>query len=115
MILGLIIYIATLVIDIVTDYNVWLHKRTVNHYRGALLRLIGLVPAMWLLRWWGLGLLFSYWMLMDSIFGTLIARTPLYVGTTSYLDRLQRRNPWVIVSKFAFGLAGLVLFITYGK
>lgn len=111
MIPGLLIYLLTLTVDIITDYRIWLHKKTVNHKRGALLRLIGLVPAMWLLWWEGVLLLPAYWMLFDAVYGTLIARTPLYVGTTAWLDRLQRRYPWLMVAKFALGTGGIVAFI----
>ncbi len=111
MIPGLIIYLLTLALDIITDYRLWAKHKSPNHTRGFLLRILPLGVALWLMGWWSLGLLFTYWMLMDSIFGLLIARTPLYVGTTARLDRLQRVNPWIMVLKFVLGIAGAVVYI----
>lgn len=114
MIPGLLIYMLTLAIDLITDYRIWLHKRTVNHIRGGLLRCIGLIPAMWLLKPWGLGLVFTYWMLFDVIYGVLIARNPFFLGSTSRLDRLQFAHRWLVAVKFTLGIAGVIIFV-YGN
>lgn len=114
MIPGLLIYALTLIADLATDYRIWLHKHTVNHIRGGLLRCIGLIPAMWLLWPWGLGLVFTYWVAMDAGIGLLIARNPLFLGTTSRLDRLQFAHRWLVWLKFILGIAGVIIFI-YGN
>ena len=113
MIYGLLLYCLTLTADIITDYRLWLHKKSPNHTRGFLLRIVPLGAALWLMGWWSVGLVFTYWLTMDCIFGLLIARTPFYVGTTARLDRLQRANPWVMVLKFALGIAGVVVYIAH--
>lgn len=111
MIPGLLIYLLTLAVDLITDYRIWAHKKIVNHIRGGLLRCIGLIPAVWLMGWYSIGLVFTYWLVFDLIFGTLIIRNPLFLGTTGYLDRLQHRYTWLVIVKFVLGVGGVVLII----
>jgi len=110
MIWGIIIFVITLAVDLATDYLLWLHKKPVNHFRGALLRLTGLIPSVllmpgnWILAAGMEG--FLYLILFNGLFGILIAKNFFYLGETSVFDRIMKAiSPWgFIVGFIGFGL-----------
>jgi hypothetical protein len=66
---AILIFLLTLAIDIWTDYKFWKRNIPVDHTRGAILRLIGLVPVLFLLGWYSIPLVgFAYWILFDGIY-----------------------------------------------
>lgn len=84
--LAIILFIATLAIDVITDYRRWLNSRSIDHNRGVWLRAIGLIPCIilltlsigWAFPWWLIsGLIsflvvgFNYWNIFDGIFNVL--------------------------------------------
>jgi hypothetical protein len=74
--IAILLFILTIGIDLYTDYKIWKKdepiKKPVNHLRGSLLRLIGLVPAIILLGWVSLFLIgFLYWFLFDGLFNRI--------------------------------------------
>lgn len=105
------IILITLVIDILTDLRLWMNKKTINHTRGALLRLIGFIPACWLTPA-ATGLFLAvYFVLFNGILAVLKGLPWLYIGTTSKLDRLLNRMPkWGYVALQAAVLAGGVIW-----
>lgn len=50
-------------------------------------------------------LAFWFWWLFDTAMGLIIARNPFYVGSTSRLDKIQRRYNLALVWLVKFGLA----------
>lgn len=107
MIPALAIWLAVLVIDLLTDYHQW---AKVNHIRGALLRCIGLaIPAVLYLP--TLYLLPLYHVLFNGILASMKGLGWFYVGTTARLDRLIRRFPILYLIIYALATVGVILFI----
>lgn len=112
MIYGLAIWLITLAIDLWTDLHLWYSHKPVKHIRGALLRMIGLAPACWLIGWYGAAMLcLCYWALFDSAWGKLTGSGWFYTGSTSWLDKLQARAPIVKIFKYIGAIASIILFI----
>lgn len=77
--IGLAIFALTLFLDVRSDFKLWLKGIGVKHFRGALIRLIGLIPAMFFIGWlpfhhsWILVAVcsfffFAYWTLFDGLY-----------------------------------------------
>jgi hypothetical protein len=67
--LAIVLFCLTLGIDLYTDIDRWKENMAVNHKRGALLRLIGLVPVCIILGWKFVPLVgFLYWFLFDGLY-----------------------------------------------
>lgn len=114
MIISLIIFVVVLIIDIVTDYRLWSKGKPVKHFSGAILRIVGLIPAVILGGWETIGpYFFGYWILQDSIMGLLIARNPFYLGDTAQLDIWQKKNNWNRAFKYIGFVAFLTIFLIY--
>lgn len=107
MILSLIIILATLLIDLATDLRQWTHIR---HKRGLWLRLPSFIAAT-IIYWPSAGLWLTYGAVFDSVIGLVKYNNWLALGTTSWLDRLQRRCMWLVVVKYGVGMTGLILYI----
>lgn len=105
-----VILTLLLAVDLVTDYRLYLQKKGPNHKRGALLRLIGFIPAVWVGGWWAAGLVFTYWFMFDDIW--MLLSRGYWVGKSAMLDKLQRRYPPLIAVKHILGITALVLFFT---
>lgn len=111
-------------IDVRTDFARW-DKGTVNHVRGAWLRLLGFVPTT-LLDWHSVLLWLPYWPLFDGVLGVWkreqwrqrngIAYCPFgwfYLGTTSRLDRMQHKYKWLVGVKYGLAGAALIIYLTF--
>lgn len=87
--MAIFVFIAVLLIDLFTDYQLWKHKKPINHTRGSLLRLIGLAPCVILLRLSSTPLIFFlYWTLFDGLFN-IIRKQPFWsTGTNDPDDAL---------------------------
>lgn len=105
--LSALIILLTLAIDVYTDTR---PNARVNHWRGLLLRLPSFAVAAWL-EPWSLLLALPYWGLFDVLFGWVKHGKPLYLGTRSRLDLLQRRYPWLVGVKFMVGVGALIIYI----
>lgn len=113
MIIAWLIWLATLVIDLFTDVRRYYQRRAVDHTRGAVLRLFGLVPACALGGWAFIPVaLFGYWILFNGLYNVFTGRRWFYVGGTANLDKLERRYPWIVWVKY---LAFLTSIIIYAK
>ena len=72
MIWGIFIAILTITVDLATDYRKWLKQKPVNHVWGAILRMAGLAPALYLMGWeYTLLVLSVYWFAFDGLYNTL--------------------------------------------
>lgn len=118
--IGWSIFAATLYIDHITDYALWLRNRnvvkpkgSVNHFRGSLWRVAGLTPAFICIGLHGLAaMIFIYWFVFDSWMGVKIAGKPEYMGTTPKIDSIRKRGLktfWYI--KMALAIASLSYYI----
>lgn len=144
MIYGVVISIITLWYDVITDYNQWLKDRnlyipngSINHKKGALIRMIGMLPA-WLLiswsnGWWKLKILwpvdrswqeivlviatyivvaamlfFWYITFFDGFLNQKMKEGFFRVGTTANTDKIQKNWPtWL---KALVKIGGIILF-----
>lgn len=72
--LAVIIFAATLLIDVYTDIKRWkkgvvTDDVKISHIRGALLRSFGLAPVIFILGWQSIPAVgFLYWFLFDGLF-----------------------------------------------
>lgn len=103
-IISILITITTLSIDIFTDLKLWKKEKPVNHFRGALLRLIGLFPACFFGQWFSGVLIVGYWIIFNSAISKLKGLSFWYVGNTSSMDKFINRFP-----KWVYPLAQVVL------
>ena len=111
MIYALIIFALTLAVDIWTDIRLWMHEKPVHHGRGALLRLIGIVPAA-VLFWPVVFLLPLYLVLFNGILSSLKGHGWFYIGEVAKTDRFIRAHPWVYFLIYGLAAAGIAFFIS---
>lgn len=119
MIYGIIIFLVTLIIDLATDYRLWLKYRnvnrpngSVNHTVGGALRLAMLALSIIFLGWWAIPMvLFVYWILFPGIFNLLIRQDWDYVGNTAYLDKLERKYPVITYIRYGGAILSIILYI----
>lgn len=110
-ILGIFLWLITLAMDLITDHRLRLQKRPVNHLRGALLRLIGLVPVTILLPFEWIGVVwFGYWVIFEGLNNLMNGQLWDYIGETAWSDKLIRRHPLLGCVKYA-GLAGSIVIL----
>lgn len=117
MIWSVVIFFAVLVIDLVTDFRRFKKGEKINHLRGLLLRIIGLVPSVYLLphdRILGAGLeAILYLALFNGVWGLMIKRNWFYLGSTSKMDIIQKKlGAWGFVIQY---IILIVLFYFYFK
>lgn len=110
--LGGLILALTLIIDLITDYRLWVKHKPVHHVRGAALRLIGIIPAVLLSRWVILWLLPLYGVLFNGFFGLLIARDWFFIGTTGKIDRFKNAHPWFILVEYFVAAGGIAFYLS---
>lgn len=107
MLISLLIFITTLGVDAYTDLKRW---GRVNHTRGAILRCLALaVAAVFDVKI--LLLLPGYACVFDCLLCLFRGLPVFYVGTTSAMDRLQRRYPVLVWVKFGLGIAGVIIYV----
>lgn len=105
--LAALIIAATLVADIYTDLRRW---GRINHIRGAWLRVPSAIIAA-IINPWSLVLWLAYWPLFDMWLAIGRRLPVLYVGETSWLDKLQQRGKWLIAVKWGLGVAAVILYL----
>jgi hypothetical protein len=107
-----LIFFATLAIDLYTDIRLFYRRRPVKHVRGAILRLLGLIPACLFGGWVFVPFaFFGYWSLFDTLWGLFTSRKWPFIGSTSKLDRLQRKYPALLWFKYLGFIASIVILI----
>lgn len=112
MIYALALFIITLIIDLYTDLRLFYKKKKVSHGRGAALRLIGLVPAIYLMGWPAILMVgFWYWFLFDSLYNAFRGYSIWFTGSDDKDDAksdnfLQRLKLW---QHIAIKLGGVVV------
>lgn len=119
---SIIIVIATLLGKLAYDRHKHFSREKINHtVEGAIVFVLLVTASLIAGRftdWLTIALalimyLFIFWALFDLGFGTLIAKDPLFLGTSAKLDRLQHKYPWVVWAKFIGVPVSIILFI-YG-
>lgn len=112
MIYGLSIFVLVLATDLFTDVRLYYRKRKVNHSRGAVLRIVGLVPAVYFLGWIAIPAMgFIYLILFNGLYNVLIGQKWGFIGTTAKLDKWQRRNKWFSWFKYAAAIGFTILYL----
>jgi hypothetical protein len=83
------LFLIVLYIDLTTDYQKWKNNISVNHLIGAIIRLLGLLPAILITPWtfWPL-MGFSYWFLFDGIYNKLRRFDWWFTGSNDKDDAL---------------------------
>lgn len=122
-IIALVIAVVVLIIDLVTDYNLWLKYRnvvkpkgSVKHKYGFWLRLVGLTPAFILSGWFMAPLIaFAYWHLFDGILNLLMGESWFRLGTTAGTDTAQAAHPAITWGKYIGLVLSIIFFIWFGK
>lgn len=115
-ILGIVIFLCTFIIDLYTDFNLWKENKPVNHKRGAILRLLGLIPANILIGLAAIPLLGSlYWFLFDGFYNVLRGFNWWFTGSNDVDDAktddfLQRLKPW---QHQAIKIGAIILSLTF--
>lgn len=116
MIWGAAIFVLVLVVDLYTDVRLFYKKRKVNHGRGAILRCIGLAPAVYLLGWWVIpAMFFWYLILFNGFYNILINQKWEYVGITAKMDKWQRKNKWFKWLKYIAAVGFTILYIIHAN
>jgi hypothetical protein len=114
MIYGLAIFFIVLAVDLFTDIRLYYKNKKVNHIRGAIFRVIGLAPAVWLMGWLSIPMLFfAYLILFNGTYNIFINRPWEFLGTTSELDRLQKKIPKFI--KYLLLIISIYLYVKFGS
>lgn len=112
MIYGLTIFTIVLTIDLFTDVRLYYQKKKVNHTRGAVLRCIGLAPAVYFLGWIAIpAMFFVYLILFNGLYSVLIGQKWGFIGTSAKLDRWQRRNKWFSWFKYLAAIGFTILYL----
>ena len=130
--IAIILFIGTLIIDLVTDYRLLLNNRSIDHDRGTWLRAIGLIPAIILLTiatkfifpYWiisiaisGGVICFNYWNLFDGFLNLLRSEKWFWTGSDDEDDAksdnfVQGLKRWEHVAiKIGLSLAFIVVYI----
>lgn len=104
-----IIILITLIVDAVTDLNRWDQGR-INHGRGAAIRLLVLIGCLFI-DWHSICLWIPYGIIFDICLNLGRKLRVLYVGETAWIDRLQRRYPFLIWLKYGAGVASIIIYI----
>src|ERR1044072_2823847 len=119
-----VLFIGTLLIDLHTDIKKWNNgnnpvgdKKNVSHVRGFLLRLIGLIPCIILLRWPSfIEVGFLYWYLFDGLYNKWRGFDWWFTGGVdtedAKSDKLLRKIPlkWVKVIKIGGCILGVIIY-----
>jgi hypothetical protein len=105
------IFLITISYDLYTD----LKAKKVKHIRGALLRIPSFVAIYFITGWHFLFVCgAAYWLLFDVGFALGRNHHPFWLGTTSWLDKLQAPLPYWLRGVIKIGLfAGAVFLFTY--
>lgn len=116
--LGILLFIVTLVYDLYTDLKLWKEDKPIDHIRGSILRAIGLIPAILLIGWPSfLFVLALYWLLFDGLFNLKRNFGWWFTGsddeddakTDDLLQKLKVNQQKAL--KFGLILIGLLLYI----
>lgn len=96
---GIILFFAVLILNLIVDYGEWIKNKPVNHGKEAWIRLVLLIPSIWILSppvlWVLLMEFFVYWTLFDGIYNKLRGFDWWFPGSVeksdAILDKLQRK------------------------
>jgi hypothetical protein len=111
---GWLIFALLMAAKLLIDYRQWLNKKRIDHdIEAAVLAALLIAPAIFLPPFWlSYPMLAAWaWVLIDMGMATLLTRNPFYIGTTSKLDRLQRKYPALRVFKYILPLILTALWL----
>lgn len=112
MITAVAIFIMTLIGKLLFDVHLYYSGRSNEHTLGPLIVLIALIACSWVSHWYYLpGWMSLFWACFDPLYAVLIGQKWHFVGSTSFLDRLQHRYPFIACVKYILGVTSLILFI----
>lgn len=112
MIWGIVIFALTLIVKLVFDLKQHNSGKPINHKLEAVFVAVALTGASFLAGWKSAPMFFfGFWVLFDGLFAVLIGQSFFYVGTTSALDKLQRKYPFLRVVKYVLFVGSVVTFI----
>lgn len=118
---AIILFALALAWDVITDYRKFLKRKPVNHTADAWLRVALLLPSAFCferatnLEWyWSVPLIavmffFTWLLLFDGIYSTLIGQGFFFAGTTGKIDRVLVK--WPVIRRAAFKIAGTAVSI----
>jgi hypothetical protein len=114
-IISIAIFLAVLVIDLWTDLHRYFAGKEINHARGLILRIIGLIPSVYFLPHdRAIGAVIEallYMTLFNGLWGVFIGHGWFYLGHTAWIDRQMRRFG-VMGYVFQYGIL-LALILIY--
>lgn len=115
MIAAFVIFSCTLIGKLIFDLHLYYSGEANKHTLGPMIVFIALVVCSWLggwitiPMWW-----FGYWAIFDTLYAVCIGQKFYYVGTSAWLDKMQRRYPVLVYIKYGGAILGIVLFIIKG-
>lgn len=126
---AILLFVAVLVWDVVTDYQKWLKQRVVQHSKDAWLRILLLLPSIVCFiiahpvnEWWVMAVVLSmtgfvFWFLFDGFYNILRGENWWFTGSNDADDAhtddfLQSIPHWAHIGIKLTGMAGsLLLYI----
>lgn len=107
-----------MLLDLATDYRLFLKRKPIDHTQGFILRLIGLTPSIIFLPGniiYG-ALMEGAWylILFNGLFGIAIGQNFFYIGNTSTLDKAMRKiGVWAYVIQYTVCILFTALFLIF--
>lgn len=112
MIYALVVFTLTMAIKLAIDLKRYQSGKPNRHILGPAIVFTALIACSWLSGWiWVLGWFFTWNAVFDTLWGTLALREPFYIGTTAWLDRLQRKYRVLQVLKYLLAITSIVLYV----
>lgn len=110
--IAIILFVLTITGKLIIDLNLYYSGGVNNHTLGAAMVVICLV-ACTLLAGWRSSVMwfFGFWALFDSLWGLFTGNGFLYLGTTAWLDQLQKEHHWIQIAKYVLAVAGTAWYV----
>lgn len=110
--ISIAIFLLTLTGKLVIDRHQHLSRKKIDHGGEALIVAVLLTSTLFISGWASTVMFFlCFWALFDFCFGILIARNPFFLGTTSVLDRLQKKYVLLHAFKYLAAIGSIILYI----
>lgn len=114
MIWAVVLFVVTLALKLAFDIKLYFSGKKNRHQLGPALVLVSLVTCSYFGGWHSTPFwFFAFWNLFDVLYAFLIGQAWNYVGTTAFLDRMQRKYLAVRILKLAGLAISIILLITH--